>query len=118
MVARFVRDEEAAGSNPVIPTILVNAGDTFVSPFLLFSIKRQKDRAALQSRPVCLSIFPFIQRLLRAKSGALGRRIRQLFSTTAKVAVLWMTAAHRGLMRPRAPKSMAEEFTRIVAMKF
>ena len=45
-------------------------------------------------------------------------RMRALFKTTASVAVLWMTAAHSGLIMPKAPMSMAPELTRIVARKF
>lgn len=47
-----------------------------------------------------------------------GFRIRTLFRTTAKVAVLWMTAAQRGLIFPKAPRSMAAELTTMVAVKF
>ena len=47
-----------------------------------------------------------------------GPRMRALFKTTAKVAVLWITAAQRGLIFPKAPRSIAVELTRMVAVKF
>lgn len=44
--------------------------------------------------------------------------MRTLFNTTAKVAVLWITAAHKGLIFPKAPRSIAAELTAMVAVKF
>lgn len=41
-----------------------------------------------------------------------------LFRTTARVAVLWMTAAHKGLILPKAPSIIAAELTAMVAVKF
>ena len=47
-----------------------------------------------------------------------GANILALFNTTAKVAVLWITAAQSGVITPNAPISIAAELTVIVAMKF
>ena len=47
-----------------------------------------------------------------------GANIRALFNTTARVAVLWITADHKGFMTPKAPNSIAAELTIIVAVKF
>lgn len=59
-----------------------------------------------------------IQRRRRTNLFLSVRNIRQLLRTTAKVAVLWITAAHSGLIRPSAPSSIAAEFTKMVAIKF
>ena len=43
MVARFVRDEEAAGSNPVIPTTLNLSNQAVSEVFILFEILQKMD---------------------------------------------------------------------------
>ena len=43
MVARFVRDEEAAGSNPVIPTTLNLSNQSVSEVFALFKILQKID---------------------------------------------------------------------------
>ena len=47
-----------------------------------------------------------------------GANMRALFNTTASVAVLCITADHKGFITPKAPRSIAAELTIIVAVKF
>ncbi len=52
MVVRFVRDEEAAGSNPVIPTIDKITADAV---FLLLVNTMIKDVLSISNTDICLT---------------------------------------------------------------
>ena len=71
MVARFVRDEEAAGSNPVIPTTLNLSNKAVSEVFALFKILQKIDfdhnflsSTVGQSPFLCLVLYKHSPKLL------------------------------------------------------